>query len=81
MFARIKRNGPRAYLVVVENQREPVVSESAFGPVKNPSNTVHRQREIARLGRIDHLATGDQNRLVQKLSALLADVRAPRPQR
>ncbi len=76
MFARLKRSGTgpgcpgRVYLVVVENER---VLLSPAAPME------HRQRQIARLGRVDHLSTGEQNVLVADLSRILARVHSIRP--
>lgn len=70
MFARIKRSAGRAYLVLVENERVPV---SPREPMK------HRQREVARVGRVDHMTAAEQEGLVTELSRLLAGVRVPGP--
>lgn len=72
MFARIKRSGDRAYLVVVENER---VYTSPTEPAS------HRQREIARLGRVDHLDRVTQEALRVEISARLEQVRSIRPKR
>lgn len=70
MFARIKRTGGRAYLVLVENER-------LFNRAE--LRTEHRQRVIARLGRVDHLDTDRQETLRQAVTAAVADIEAIRP--
>ena len=72
MFARIKRSGERAYLVVVENER---VHTSPTEPAG------HHQREIARLGRVDHLDRETQDALRVEISARLEHVRSIAPKR
>ena len=72
MFARIKRSGGRAYLVVVENER---VHTSPAEPA------AHRQRQVARLGRVDHLDVEAQDRLRDALTAAVQDVRTITPKR
>lgn len=70
MFARAKRSGSRAYLVIVENRRNAL--READGTRK------HVQVELARLGRLDHLPRGHQDQIVQELSMLLSQVRRSR---
>lgn len=70
MFARIKRSAGRAYLVVVENERVHTTPTEPAG---------HRQRELARLGRVDHLSRVNQDSLCATLTSLVGDVRAIRP--
>jgi len=57
--------------VIVESRRElPEVKARGIDAVPVP-----RQHEIARLGRIDHLEREAQDRLVARLTELVADVR------
>ncbi len=72
MFARIKRSGGRAYLVVVENER-------VYTSPTEPAG--HRQREIARLGRVDHLEAREQELMRSALTGALSDVRPIAPKR
>ncbi len=66
MFARVKQNGPRAYLVVVESRRE--------------GRSV-KQAVRARLGRVDHLDAKGQAGVVADLNAVLERVRSVTPPR
>lgn len=70
MFARIKRSGGRAYLVVVENER-------VYTSPTEPS--AHRQRQVARLGRVDHLGVDTQQWIVDTITEALVNVALIRP--
>jgi hypothetical protein len=72
MFARIKRSGGRAYLVVVENER-------VYTSPTEPAG--HRQREIARLGRVDTMHPDEQERIREAISSALKYVAPIRPKR
>ncbi len=71
MFARLKESGGRVYLVIVESRRHHV----------GLATTVHKQREVARLGRVDHLSPAGQGKLAEAMTALLSDVQQTRGMR